>query len=283
MDLLKDQLDEMLYTMKKQREIVSNELAQAPDGRLICCKNHAKYSYMKVLETDQRRRRIAINKYPDEIKALARKVYLEKVLTYQDRNIDILTKAIKGIVDVSPEALISAISRPYQNLPPEFFFENLKDDISGDELGEKMKRYKTLLEWSAQPYEKSTFHPEHLIHRTSMGFKVRSKSELIIVEQLYTNMAPTRYEQILYIGNRSLSTDFSFLDICGEEFYWEHAGMMDIPEYRKRHEWKMELYESAGIVPWKNLIVTYDNNGDLNLPMIKSIIENEVLPRLYGR
>ena len=45
----------------------------------------------------------------------------------------------------------------------------------------------------------------------------------------------------------------------------------------------MELYESAGIVPWKNLIVTYDNNGDLNLPMIKSIIENEVLPRLYGR
>lgn len=283
MNFLKDQLEEMLYTIKEQRKIVSSELSQAPDGRLICCKNHGKHSYIKVLETDNGRRRIAINKYPDEIKALARKAYLKEALVCQNRDIDVLAKAIEGIVDVSPEALIGAISRPYQNLPPEFFFEYLKDDISGNELGEKMKRYKALLDWSRQPYEKSDFHPEHLIHRTSMGFKVRSKSELIITEQLYTKMAPARYEQIMHIGNRSLSADFSFLDVSGEEFYWEHAGMMDIPEYRKRHEWKMELYESAGIVPWKNLIVTYDNNGELNLPMIKSIVENEVLPRLYGR
>ena len=56
--------------------------------------------------------------------------------------------------------------------------------------------------------------------------------------------------------------------------------MMDDPYYRNRHERKMVILESAGIVPWKNLIVTYDNDGIINVPMIKSIIEHEVIPRL---
>ena len=74
--------------------------------------------------------------------------------------------------------------------------------------------------------------------------------------------------------------DFTFRDCNYEQFYWEHAGMMDDPYYRNRHERKMVILESAGIVPWKNLIVTYDNDGIINVPMIKSIIEHEVIPRL---
>ena len=38
--------------------------------------------------------------------------------------------------------------------------------------------------------------------------------------------------------------------------------------------------QQAGIEPWKNLIVTYDNDGVINVPLIKSIIENDVIPRL---
>ena len=42
----------------------------------------------------------------------------------------------------------------------------------------------------------------------------------------------------------------------------------------------MEIMEKGGIVPWKNLIVTYDIDGSINVPMIKSIIEKDVIPRL---
>ena len=56
--------------------------------------------------------------------------------------------------------------------------------------------------------------------------------------------------------------------------------MMDDPYYQARHKRKMALMERAGIVPWKNLIVTYDNDGVINVPLIKSIIENDVIPRL---
>lgn len=56
--------------------------------------------------------------------------------------------------------------------------------------------------------------------------------------------------------------------------------MMDIPVYKNKHEQKMKTFEGIGIVPWKNLIVTYDVDEVINVPLIKSIIENEVLPRL---
>ena len=60
----------------------------------------------------------------------------------------------------------------------------------------------------------------------------------------------------------------------GKIIYWEHCGMMDDPGYRARNKKKLKEYEEAGIVPWDNLIVTYDTiegglRGDLVEAMIK--------------
>ena len=43
---------------------------------------------------------------------------------------------------------------------------------------------------------------------------------------------------------------------------------------------EVNMYEKAGIVPWQNLIITYDEDGVINAPLINSIIENDVLSRL---
>ncbi|MCQ4635662.1 hypothetical protein NE619_02885 [Anaerovorax odorimutans] len=46
----------------------------------------------------------------------------------------------------------------------------------------------------------------------------------------------------------------------------------------KRHKWKLAMYEKAGIVPWKNLIVTYDDeNGNLDARIIEAEIINKLL------
>lgn len=38
------------------------------------------------------------------------------------------------------------------------------------------------------------------------------------------------------------------------------------------------MYEKAGIVPWDNLIVTYDGaDGNLNLAIVESEIKNKLL------
>ena len=46
----------------------------------------------------------------------------------------------------------------------------------------------------------------------------------------------------------------------------------------KHHKWKLSMYERAGIVPWKNLIVTYDDDfGNLNIARIESEITTRLL------
>ena len=43
----------------------------------------------------------------------------------------------------------------------------------------------------------------------------------------------------------------------------------------------MGVYERNGIVPWRNLILTYDmEDGAINTGLIDSIVRFQVLPRL---
>ncbi len=63
----------------------------------------------------------------------------------------------------------------------------------------------------------------------------------------------------------------------GRTVYWEHCGLPGNQEYMKRHKRKLESYEEVGIVPWENLIVTYDDeNGILNLAIVESEIANKI-------
>lgn len=61
--------------------------------------------------------------------------------------------------------------------------------------------------------------------------------------------------------------------------YWEHCGRTDDVPYMKRHKWKLAIYEKAGIVPWRNLIVTYDDeNGGMNSRILEAEIAYKLLP-----
>lgn len=113
---------------------------------------------------------------------------------------------------------------------------------------------------------------------TSMGIKVRFKSELIIAERLYEKDIFFRYEQILTIGYKKFAPDFTIKRHDGKIIYWEHCGLTDDRRYMAHHMKKLESYYEAGIVPWKNLIVTCDDDdGALNIEIIKSEIRNKLL------
>ena len=71
------------------------------------------------------------------------------------------------------------------------------------------------------------------------------------------------------------TTDFKIVDEdTGEEWYWEHCGMMDDPKYKKRWEEKKAFYAKNGIVEDRNLIVTYDENGSIDSQKVNQIICN---------
>ncbi len=88
----------------------------------------------------------------------------------------------------------------------------------------------------------------------------------------------TTTEQVLHIGTKSFAPDFTIRRSDGTLFYWEHCGMTGSETYMQRHKVKLSMYESIGIVPWKNLIVTYDDpQGCVRLSVIESEIRNKLL------
>jgi len=116
---------------------------------------------------------------------------------------------------------------------------------------------------------KKRFLEDGLIHRTKRGDLVRSKSEVIIANELLAQgIERYAYEQALPLpSGRTFYPDFTLVDDdTGETFYWEHLGLLHNPEYRARWEKKLAAYVAAGIHPLNDdgegtLIITRDDDG----------------------
>jgi len=117
--------------------------------------------------------------------------------------------------------------------------------------------------------KQTRFLEERLIHRTERGEMVRSKSELLIADKLYSRKIPYQYEASLKLGSDTRYPDFTIVDDnTGKTFYWEHLGMLEDPVYEERWRRKLELYKREGIIPYEEgeggkgtLIVTRDLPG----------------------
>ena len=110
-------------------------------------------------------------------------------------------------------------------------------------------------------------------HLTDKDDYVASKSEMMIANRLYALGIEYEYEKEVWIGGRCFRPDFTIRTKDGRIFYWEHAGMMDDPEYRRRHEEKKAFYERNGIRLQENLIITMDHNGTISMDEIQRTID----------
>lgn len=130
------------------------------------------------------------------------------------------------------------------------------------------------MKWASDSYQHNPFYPEQLIHKTVSGIMVRSKSEVMIDMVLFMNKIPFRYECELCLGNTRIYPDFTILHPeTGEQFYWEHFGMMDVPDYYHKAFSKLDLYTSNGIIPSIQLITTYETQDNpLSIETIEKIV-----------
>jgi len=133
-------------------------------------------------------------------------------------------------------------------------------------------------DWAAAEYEQLDFRVKDRNKPTKSGLYVRSKSEQLIAEALYNHRIAFRYEEVIRISEfRKLSPDFTIKRNDGKVIYWEHEGLNVDEKYRERQKEKMELYEEKEIYPWKNLIITYDDeDGAIDMRRI----EFEIINRL---
>jgi exodeoxyribonuclease V alpha subunit len=93
------------------------------------------------------------------------------------------------------------------------------------------------------------FMNQFLIHRTSKNVLVRSKSEVIIANTLTNLGIDYKYEEKL-IPNEENPNDYRLPDftltMAGDQYYWEHLGLLTIPSYKRDWERKRNWYEQNG-------------------------------------
>ena len=118
-----------------------------------------------------------------------------------------------------------------------------------------------------------------VMHTTISGLNVRSKSEVLIADRLTAEGIEFEYEKELILLDsdgkfKKVLPDFSFPSAKGEEFYWEHFGLLKDPHYRRKAFDKLMLYAQNGILPGVNLFITADSlDGGIDVSSIYNTIK----------
>lgn len=250
----------MLETIQKEIEKLEimllnakNEISSLPKGTLRCSLNKKTYQYYVDGEYKSK-------KEIDLIKGIAQREYDEKV-------IPIIEKTLQKLYGIKEMYAKRRIDNCYQLL-----CEARKQLITPLILPmeEAIKKF------LSEEFPPGEFDEKNISEfYTSKGERVRSKSELLIAEQLCRYRIPYRYEKPikLWDGSRIVvcRPDFTVMNKRNRKIYlYEHLGMMDDKRYVEQNMRKLDLYEKNGYLLGKNLIITRETNST---PLNPGIIE----------
>lgn len=235
--------ERMLLESKRLDEKISQlqeQLKKLPKGKLICTRNQNRYKWY---ESDGHH----ISYIPKKNRSYAEKLAVKKYLSLSLEDMIAERRAIQFYLNHHNSDTGKSehlLTHPeFQNLLTPYFTP-LSQELS---------------DWMHSSYIQNPKYPEQLIHKSSSGNLVRSKSEAMIDMLLHTNQIPFRYECVLQLGDITIYPDFTIRHPkTGDFYYWEHFGMMDTPSYSKTVAPKLDLYISHGIIPSIQLITTYE-------------------------
>jgi pimeloyl-ACP methyl ester carboxylesterase len=149
-------------------------------------------------------------------------------------------------------------------------------DLTKGDASETIRRNTNLFHGSVREEPNQPPYAEKLIHRAEKGHMVRSKSELVISNILYSMDIEYHYERPFegQITSAKKRPDFSFIDPAGNIILWEYLGMLDFTSYRQGWEAKRTWYEQNGYQVGINLFITEeDERGALDSQQIKALAQ----------
>ena len=156
-----------------------------------------------------------------------------------------------------------------QELLSKYPEESLEDLY--DHLPEKRKKYAVPVfmnnedfagYWLSLPYTPKAFGKDSPEYYTIRGERVRSKSEVIIADRLYSKGIPYKYECPLKVGNEIIHPDFTILRLSDRRIlYHEHCGMIGDKQYGEDMVDRVNKYGKAGIYTGDRLFFTFEADG----------------------
>ena len=260
-----NELERIRRELEERKEDLYRELASLPEGELLCTDENGNRRYYQRLAAKGNRKkehRYGIKKKPDLLNALIRKKYVTNALTAIDADLKAMDLVCNSF---EPQDELSVMN-DFLSRYPEF------------QKGIYRQPYNIEL-WQNEVERIDNYHPEDLKQTDAHGIKRRSKNEVYIASRLDHYELVYRSDCPTGIPGLRWAPDFTILRIPDlKKIYWEHLGMMGDPDYREHNKIKIKDYESAGIVPWDNLILTYDpNGGDMRADIIEAVIQTRLL------
>ena len=266
-------MDGMEQILRAQSAILDSVLCYAeqivndsPEGVLRTTHSRHQTAYYLYRKDAGRGRVSYISKKKDQafIQALAQKEYAQKLANAAGQKKKALERFLAGYFEVE-------IMDVYENLPEARRRLVIPYELSDDEFAAQWQQEKYISEFPVD----SDFG---LI--TERGEMVRSKSEKILADKLYSLGIPYHYEKPLHLDPYGkVHPDFTILNKRTRKvYYWEHFGMMDDPVYCGKAILKLESYEKNHIFQGENLIITYETgNHPLNAQTADRLIRRYLL------
>ena len=233
-------------------------------------KNGRKY-YSKYWEKEGVRKSVYIGaESVPEVKRVKEIHFLKqalKELEKQSRVIEACLRASKSVV-FDPADVNMALPKAYRLTP-----EHLKEVVGPDAAErwyERAIRDKTQLDRRYPPV-----YPSGLTKTAKDGTRMRSKSEVLIANELINNGILFIYEMPMWIGGQLIHPDFMFYSRkYNKVIIWEHAGKLGDPGYMADFSTRMDTYTRGGLIPCVDIIFTFDTiSGDIDARTIQAIID----------
>lgn len=262
--LYKKELERIYNSIRNRRDALKEEIGIMPEGELyIRIVDTQKQYFQRLPKSGNRKkeRRYGIKKQPELLEALSRKEYIKEALTILERDI----KAFENLLGKYKPADEDSVMGDFLEKYPEL----------ADGVYHGRREASDWADWQSAAQD---YHPESLKSTASDGSRRRSVGELLIGAKLKHYKIPYRYEvpahpDLPYIPDFTVKRPRD-----GKLIYWEHFGMVNDKEYMEGNRRKLLDYESVGIVPWENLIITYNQaDGGINEKLIDAMIEGWLL------
>ena len=261
---------ELLFQTKLLKESQQTRAA-LPEGYLYIRQSPKGPLYYQITKTFQNGRwhttQKNISHDPALILSLTEKRISSQTIKLCHNNLKLLKKTLAQYQPYDKENLLNAL--------PEKFQQPL------------LLRKQTQLDaWTKAPYEKCPQDVRYHIHETACGELVRSKSEVIIANALWSCQVPFHYEEKLPCPDENGNfyyPDFTIWLPDGKRLIWEHLGLLGEMGYCVENAYKLNSYQHNDFVIGKNLILTQDDSrGTCSSAVIYHIIETYILPKLQG-
>lgn len=258
-DVVEEVLRNRLEELKEHRMKAMKRLETAPAGKVrISCRENSIQYYQRKDPKDTRGK--YLRKSEKELaRRLAQKDYDQKIVKELNEDIDKSEEFLAYVSKYNLSAIFDQLHPLRQQLIDPII-------IPTEEYASK---------WRKIEYQRMDFKEDAAEFYTDAGERVRSKSEIIIANKLFSVGIPYRYEYpIWFASGRTVHTDFYCLNIrTRQEFVWEHFGMMDNAEYVNAAVRKIAEYQQNGYLPGKNMIATFETSEvPINVRNIETMI-----------